>query len=450
MNGYAAGVNPLIHYIQFGWRESLPENPFGTNPNRDPNPLFDTSFYYETHTDVKDEILQDEEFFEAATNYSSANALQHYIEFGDEGKFAVEERITFSIYEAENQFAFSSFIDAESEGFEFAQRAFRDIGYELTAGEQGEILVASPTLLLNPVVISGIKYTIFLGGTYIAADQLDVPEGVLTLYESITQTTLYESLSIALDNLSTGTPPFPGDVIESTIQVETFPKGNTVENLLDLDSRFYTPLDPIDELAENVESFPQRDEILDGLLNEPFIFPDVVEIPQQIYLIDGGSANPFPIGSSSSMGIQEVDDFISTIAPRRTPTNSSANLFEIEQTGLLNYRILTGQINDQGRAETFDIDGFRGRTILDTKYIGNPTRSPYINNSQAPQFLKDNVLRQERDQFRRTADIINNPSIPFTQLEVLVNDAQAVEYFESLLEEFNIPGQVRIVPTVVQ
>ena len=37
----AAGINPLQHYMQHGWREG-----------RDPNPLFDTSFYLEKNPDV--------------------------------------------------------------------------------------------------------------------------------------------------------------------------------------------------------------------------------------------------------------------------------------------------------------------------------------------------------------------------------------------------------------
>ncbi|MEL6442583.1 MAG: hypothetical protein AAFQ80_25500 [Cyanobacteria bacterium J06621_8] len=43
-----------MHYIQFGWKESRFDNPGGFNPNRDPSPLFDTSFYFDTYPDVRE------------------------------------------------------------------------------------------------------------------------------------------------------------------------------------------------------------------------------------------------------------------------------------------------------------------------------------------------------------------------------------------------------------
>ena len=275
------GVNPLIHYIQFGWRESLPDNPGGTNPNRDPNALFDTEFYFATHIDVKDEVVLEENF--------NANPLQHYLEFGVEGIFANENRITHPIFASENQVAYTTTITADSPGFAFAQNRFAELNssgsaqpesnepfglnFELTAREQGGILVASPTLLFNPFVVKAIEYTIYAGVLYLAGDRLDVPEGVVSLYEAITDTTAYETFSISLDNIFTGTPPFDGDIVESTPEIESFPKGSTLENLLDLDGRFYTPLDPINELTDNVETFPQRDEILDSIVDEPLVFP---------------------------------------------------------------------------------------------------------------------------------------------------------------------------------
>ena len=51
-----AGVNPLRHYFDFGFREG-----------RDPNPVFDTSYYLEQNPDVAE---------------AGVNSLQHYFEFG--------------------------------------------------------------------------------------------------------------------------------------------------------------------------------------------------------------------------------------------------------------------------------------------------------------------------------------------------------------------------------
>jgi len=52
----AAGVDPLAHYLESGWREG-----------RDPNPLFNTSWYLETYADVAE---------------SGVNPLYHYLRIG--------------------------------------------------------------------------------------------------------------------------------------------------------------------------------------------------------------------------------------------------------------------------------------------------------------------------------------------------------------------------------
>src|SRR5690606_39737188 len=51
-----AGMNPLAHYMDFGWKEG-----------RDPSPRFDTSHYLETNTDVA---------------LAGVNPLEHYLHWG--------------------------------------------------------------------------------------------------------------------------------------------------------------------------------------------------------------------------------------------------------------------------------------------------------------------------------------------------------------------------------
>ncbi|MEL6442580.1 MAG: hypothetical protein AAFQ80_25485 [Cyanobacteria bacterium J06621_8] len=41
-----------MHYIENGWRESRFDNPGGFNPNRDPSPFFDTSFYNDEYLEI--------------------------------------------------------------------------------------------------------------------------------------------------------------------------------------------------------------------------------------------------------------------------------------------------------------------------------------------------------------------------------------------------------------
>ena len=258
----AAGVNPLVHYIQFGWRESLN----GTNPNRDPNPLFDTEFYFETHEDVRFEVLSNDNG--SPYQYISANPLQHYIEFGDEGTIAIDERVTHPTSDAENVSRLSVFLDAQSEGFEYAKFEFNKLDIDLTPLDNGDILVSGVGFLI-PYVVPVIKFLVVAGTSYeLFNTGSELSEDIQKIFRVNTDTAIYTSLSISTNDsvVDIGTPPFD-DVIESTIEVETVPKGTTSDQILD-DSQFYTPLEPIDELAQNVETFPRRDRIIEDLLND--------------------------------------------------------------------------------------------------------------------------------------------------------------------------------------
>ena len=66
-----------------------------------------------------------------------------------------------------------------------------------------------------------------------------------------------------------------------------------------------------------------------------------------------------------------VDDYVSRLPRRNTPTKTPANLYEIKHTGPINYTV-------SGGGEKFDMDGYRGTTILDAKHVGKPKISPFI------------------------------------------------------------------------
>ncbi len=144
------------------------------------------------------------------------------------------------------------------------------------------------------------------------------------------------------------------------------------------------------------------------------------------------------LSESSNSG--SVEDFVSSLPTRQTPSNTRADLFEIEQTGPRNFTVPAGD-------ESINIDGFNGTTILEAKFAGNPGRSPFVEDSAIPGFIRDRIVAQQRDEFRRLAAAINDPQNPFTGLEVRTNDPRAVPFFESLINDFNIPGQVRVTPT---
>jgi hypothetical protein len=260
-----AGVNPLQHYIEFGWRESLPNNPKGTNPNRDPNPLFDTSFYFETHIDVRNEAV--------FKNNPNANPLQHYLEFGNSGRFANENRITHPLFVSPNLLEFTTTIDANSEGFAFVQNEFAKLNYQLTPREDGGILIASKDPTITEIFVEALKYSIFVGATLVKLS-LDLA------WEVATDTT-FSSYSFSPANF--GTPPFPSET-ETKIQV-TPGQDSSLEDILNPDGKekvFWTPLEPVN--ANSPTSFPQRNEILETLLDGG-LFLGGEEIPQGTYFL---------------------------------------------------------------------------------------------------------------------------------------------------------------------
>jgi len=137
-----------------------------------------------------------------------------------------------------------------------------------------------------------------------------------------------------------------------------------------------------------------------------------------------------------------VDDYIAGLTTIKTPTNTAANLFEIEQTGPLNYRIVGG-------GTTIDTDGYLDTALQDAKYVGNASSSPYVDGSAAPPFLRSLILADQQSEFERYGAVIRDPSVPFDSLNVLTNEPAAVPYFQRLLSQYQIPGQVLVAPTSI-
>jgi hypothetical protein len=138
----------------------------------------------------------------------------------------------------------------------------------------------------------------------------------------------------------------------------------------------------------------------------------------------------------------EVEAYVAGLPRKNTPTVKPSGQFEVEQTGPYNYTVPAG-------GEKIDIDGYGGTTILDAKFVEKPDISPYIHGSNAPDFLRQEVLKDQQSEFKRLAAAIDDPAVPFTRLEILTNDPRAVPYFQGLINQYKIPGTVRVVPTGV-
>ncbi|WP_343828854.1 hemagglutinin repeat-containing protein [Massilia aurea] len=167
-------------------------------------------------------------------------------------------------------------------------------------------------------------------------------------------------------------------------------------------------------------------------------------VPSNALLSDSGGEGagnsdtaPRADGANSS-----VDSYVSGLYKLETPTGKASGRFEVEQTGPYNYRVPAGNT-------TIDIDGYKGTTMLDAKFVEKPANSPYIENSNVPSFLRDKIRNEQQWEFERYKAAINDPTVPFNRLEVLTNEPRAVPYFQSLMDQFNTPGTVKVVPTQI-
>jgi hypothetical protein len=141
--------------------------------------------------------------------------------------------------------------------------------------------------------------------------------------------------------------------------------------------------------------------------------------------------------AASQSQLKDVDEYVKTLRRTKTPTKTAANQYEIKHTGPYNYTI-------SGGGESVAIDGYRGSTILEAKFVGRPSASPYVPGSSIPDQIRREILRDVRNQLRRMRTVIESGSTPFTSVEIITNSVEAKGLFEALMKEVNLTGTVRI------
>jgi len=82
----------------------------------------------------------------------------------------------------------------------------------------------------------------------------------------------------------------------------------------------------------------------------------------------------------------------------------------------------------------------------DAKYVGNEGRSPFIEDSNIPRFIRDKMMANLNDEFIRYSQVINDPSNEIKGLEIITNNPNAVSTFEDLMNTHHIPGTVIVKP----
>lgn len=147
-------------------------------------------------------------------------------------------------------------------------------------------------------------------------------------------------------------------------------------------------------------------------------------------------------GSSSSWkSFSHYVASLETQTPRGTP-GSPEQQYQLRHAGDTEYRI-AGRDSQIWADSVHGIDVATGEAV-DTKYIGNLSRSPYIPGTACPDFIREKVDKQQRHEFERYAAVVESDANPLTGLHVITNDHGAAGYFAGLMKEFNIPGRISV------
>lgn len=133
----------------------------------------------------------------------------------------------------------------------------------------------------------------------------------------------------------------------------------------------------------------------------------------------------------------EFEAWFASLKTMETPTNTSADIYEIIHTGDKNFQIVAGNA-------IFWADGIENKTILEAKFVGKPERSPYIENSDYPEFLRIDAIDKLHGAFVRIIEILLSPDNPLTLLRIITNNSEAISFFEKLTREHRIPCKIVI------
>jgi hypothetical protein len=143
--------------------------------------------------------------------------------------------------------------------------------------------------------------------------------------------------------------------------------------------------------------------------------------------------------AANARHLAEIDEFVKKLPRTATPTATAANQYEIKHTGPYNYTV-------SGGGAKFDIDGYRGSTILEAKHVGNVRTSPYVPGSSCPEAVRAEIAERIRRQLRKVRTIVESGSTPFKDVEIITNSPRAKKFFEGLLKEVGAPGRVILKP----
>ena len=85
------------------------------------------------------------------------------------------------------------------------------------------------------------------------------------------------------------------------------------------------------------------------------------------------------------------------------------------------------------------------QAFLEAKYIEKPKKSPFIDGTDIPDFIRDKIRAEVEDEFYRYSELIKSDNIPIKKINVYINNALAKPYFDELILKYGIPGTVIVI-----
>jgi hypothetical protein len=149
-------------------------------------------------------------------------------------------------------------------------------------------------------------------------------------------------------------------------------------------------------------------------------------------------------GSGKTFDVSKLQQWIKNISTRNPAgaAGSAPRVYQERVAGLLEYEIKGA---DNVKIWADGVDQATGK-VIEAKYISNPGASPFVEGSSCYPPVRQKIVEQVTDEFDRYSKIIKDPQTPLIELEVTISDAQAKPFFEKLLKDFDIPGQVVVKP----
>ncbi|MCR9201148.1 MAG: hypothetical protein NXI04_21115 [Planctomycetaceae bacterium] len=101
-----------------------------------------------------------------------------------------------------------------------------------------------------------------------------------------------------------------------------------------------------------------------------------------------------------------------------------------------------------GGGEAYWADGIDGTALIDAKYAGagRSYYKPWSSSTEIGRTKMKGIIDQTYDEFRRARDIIADPNTPWTKLQIRTNDFEARTFFEKIMHDLDVPGEVIVYP----